>query len=444
MPVTQSKPTRVMVQPCQSVVGEIRPPGSKSITNRALICAAMARGVSHLTGVLDSEDTTVMVQAWQQLGLNVEWRRDHAELSIVGCGGVFPKDHGDFFIANSGTTIRFLTAALASGKGQFKIHGVPRMHQRPIEDLLDGLRQLGADVQSLNHEFPNCPPVHLAARGLSGGKSKVAGNVSSQFLSGLMMAAPYAQANVELVIDGELVSKPYVDMTAAVMKSFGVTIQEVVNEQQECSGYVIQAPTSYQAIDYSIEPDASAASYFFAAAALTGGRVRVLGLSKNALQGDVGFVEVLRKMGCEVTYGDNWIEVSGSARHGIDINMNAISDTVQTLAAVSLFVEGPTTIRGVEHNRHKETDRIGDLATELRRLGAQVEEFQDGLRIIPQKLNPAEIHTYHDHRMAMSMALVGLRQEGVWILDPKCTEKTYPKFFEDLGRITNQVPVYDF
>ncbi len=383
-----------------------------------------------------------MVQAWQQIGLKVDWKRDLSELSIVGCGGVFPKDHGDFFIANSGTTIRFLTAALATGNGKFRIHGVPRMHQRPIEDLLEGLRQLGADVQSLNQELPNCPPVQLAASGLSGGKSKVAGNVSSQFLSGLMMAAPYAQASVELVIDGELVSKPYVDMTAAVMKSFGVTVQEVMNEQQECSGYVIQAPTSYQAIDYSIEPDASAASYFFAAAALTGGKVRVLGLSRNALQGDVGFVEVLRQMGCEVTYGNNWIEVSGSARHGIDINMNAISDTVQTLAAVALFVDGPTTIRGVEHNRHKETDRISDLATELRRLGAQVDEFQDGLRIIPQKLNSAEIHTYHDHRMAMSMALVGLRQEGVWILDPQCTEKTYPKFFEDLGRITNQVPIY--
>jgi len=320
------------------------------------------------------------------------------------------------------------------------------MHQRPIEDLLEGLRQLGGDVKSLNREFPNCPPVQLVASGLSGGKSKVAGNVSSQFLSGLMMAAPYARSRVELVIDGELVSKPYVDMTAAVMKSFGVTVREIMNEQNACSGYVIDAPTCYEAADYSIEPDASAASYFFAAAAITGGKVRVLGLSRDALQGDVGFVEVLRQMGCDVTYGvtgsDNWIEVSGTARHGIDINMNAISDTVQTLAAVALFVNGPTTIRGVEHNRHKETDRIGDLATELRRLGAHVDEFQDGLRIVPQKLNPAEIHTYHDHRMAMSMALVGLRQEGVWILDPQCTEKTYPKFFEDLGKITHQVPVY--
>jgi 3-phosphoshikimate 1-carboxyvinyltransferase len=431
-----------MVSPCQPVVGEIRPPGSKSITNRALICAAMARGDSKLTGVLDSEDTTVMVQAWQQLGLSVDWKRDLSELAITGCGGVLPRDRGDFFIANSGTTIRFLTAALASGKGEFKIHGVPRMHQRPIEDLLDGLRQLGANVKSLNQELPNCPPVQLVACGLDGGESKVAGNVSSQFLSGLMMAAPYARACVELVIDGDLVSKPYVDMTAAVMKSFGVSVREKLNEQNACSGYIIDAPTVYQATNYAIEPDASAASYFFAAAAITGGKVRVLGLSRTALQGDVGFVEVLRKMGCEVNYGDNWIEVSGAARNGIDINMNAISDTVQTLAAVALFVEGPTTIRGVEHNRHKETDRIGDLATELRKLGAQVDEFQDGLRIVPQKLRPAEIKTYHDHRMAMSLSLVGLRQQGVWILDPQCTEKTYPNFFEDLGRLTHQPPVY--
>jgi len=436
------QPTRVMIQPCATVVGEIRPPGSKSITNRALICAAMAEGTSKLTGVLDSEDTTVMVNAWQQLGLQVDWRRETAELVISGCGGKFPVDHGSFFIANSGTTIRFLTASLATGVGTFELHGVPRMHQRPIEDLLDGLSQLGSDVKSLNLELPNCPPVRLVSTGLRGGRSKVAGDVSSQFLSGMMMAAPYARSAVELAIEGNLVSKPYVDMTAAVMKSFGVTVIAVRDNSGACLGYWIDAPTKYQSANYAIEPDASAASYFFAAAAITGGKVRVLGLGRDALQGDVGFVEVLRQMGCHVAYGVDWIEVSGLAKNGIDVDMNSISDTVQTLAAVALFAEGSTTIRGVEHNRYKETDRIGDLATELRRLGAKVEELPDGLCITPQKLYPAEIQTYHDHRMAMSMALVGLRQDGVWILDPKCTEKTYPHYFVDLARITNQSAIY--
>jgi len=432
-----------MIQPCDAVVGEIRPPGSKSITNRALICAAMACGTSKLTGVLDSEDTTVMVNAWRQLGLQVDWRRETTELTITGCGGIFPKNQGDFFIANSGTTVRFLTAALATGNGTFKLHGVPRMHQRPIEDLLNGLRQLGANVKSVNEEMPNCPPVQLNASGLRGGRSIIAGNVSSQFLSGMMMAAPYAQSTVEIAINGDLVSKPYVDMTAAVMKSFGVTVKEQFDNSNVSTGYMIEAPTTYVSTTYSIEPDASAASYFFAAAAITGGKARVLGLSRDALQGDIGFVDVLRQMGCNVAFGPDWVEVSGMAKKGIEIDMNPISDTVQTLAAVALFADSPTTIRGVEHNRHKETDRIRDLATELRRLGAKVDEFQDGLKITPQKLNGAEIRTYHDHRMAMSMAIVGLRQPGVWILDPKCTEKTYPNFFADLAKIANQSAIFE-
>ncbi len=303
------------------------------------------------------------------------------------------------------------------------------MRQRPIEDLLDGLRQLGADVQSINPDHPNCPPVCLRATGLQGGVSRIAGNVSSQFLSGLMMAAPYAQSSVELLIVGELVSKPYVSMTAAVMKSFGCNVTATSDRS-----YSIQAPQQYLGCDYEIEPDASAASYFWAAAAITGGRARVESLSRDALQGDVGFVEVLRKMGSRVEYGSNWIEVTGRATRGIDVDMNAISDTVQTLAAVALFADGPTRVRGVAHNRHKETDRIGDLAKELRKLGASVEEHEDGLTIHPVQLRPAEIETYNDHRMAMSLGLVGLRQEGVWILNPKCTEKTFPNYFEAMAQ----------
>lgn len=382
-----------------------------------------------MSGVLDSEDTQVMVEAWKQLGLSLTWNRENESLTIEGCAGKLPRHQANLFVANSGTTIRFLTAALAVCQGEFVLDGVARMRQRPIEDLLDGLRQLGADVQSINSDHPNCPPVCLRATGLRGGVSRIAGNVSSQFLSGLMMAAPYAQSSVELRIEGELVSKPYVSMTAAVMKSFGCEVTATSDRS-----YSIQAPQQYLGCDYAIEPDASAASYFWAAAAITGGRARVESLSRDALQGDVGFVEVLRKMGSRVEYGSNWIEVTGRATRGIDIDMNAISDTVQTLAAVALFADGPTRVRGVAHNRHKETDRIGDLAKELRKLGASVDEHEDGLTIHPEQLRPAEIETYNDHRMAMSLGLVGLRQAGVWILNPKCTEKTFPNYFEAMAQ----------
>lgn len=424
----KSFPDRIPISPVGQVAGSVRTPGSKSITNRALICSALAKGTSRLSGVLDSEDTQVMVEAWRKLGLAIDWNREQASLTITGCGGKLPNDKADIYVANSGTTIRFLTAALAACRGEFVLDGVPRMRQRPIEDLLLGLRQLGADVVSLNPTHSNCPPVRIRANGLDGGTAEIAGNVSSQFLSGLMMAAPYARSAVHIRIQGELVSKPYVAMTAAVMQSFGGEVAETGE-----GGFDIPAPQSYQACDYAVEPDASAAGYFWAAAAITGGCTRVLGLSRRALQGDVGFVEVLAKMGCRVEYGADWIEVSGRASRGVDIDMNAVSDTVQTLAAVALFADGPTRVRGVAHNRHKETDRIGDLATELRKLGATVEEHEDGLTIHPGDLRPAEIETYNDHRMAMSLALVGLRQAGVVILNPKCVEKTYPNYFEELS-----------
>ncbi len=424
----KSFPDRIQITPANPIVGTVRPPGSKSITNRALICSALSNGISRLSGVLDSEDTRVMVEGWRKLGLTIQWDEAQGKLTVKGCGGKLPNERADIFVANSGTTIRFLTAALAACHGEFILDGVPRMQQRPIEDLLLGLRQLGADVTSINATLPNCPPVLIRADGLVGGTAKIAGNVSSQFLSGLMMAAPYARTSVQIEIVGELVSKPYVAMTAAVMKSFGCEIVDFGDGR-----YEIPAPRRYQAQDYAIEPDASAASYFWGTAAITGGCTRVVGLSRTALQGDVGFVEVLARMGCRVEYGSDWIEVSGRASRGIDVDMNAVSDTVQTLAAVALFAESPTRVRGVAHNRHKETDRIGDLATELRKLGATVDEHEDGLTIYPGKLRSAEIETYNDHRMAMSLALVGLRQEGVVILNPRCVEKTYPNYFEELS-----------
>lgn len=423
------------------IIGRVKVPGSKSITNRAMICAAMAQGTSRLTGVLDSEDTRVMVDAWKALGLPVQWDTSTQLIVITGCNGQPPHPTGELHIANSGTTIRFLTAALAATHGEYILDGVPRMRERPIGDLIDGLCELGANVSSLNKTSSKCPPVKVVATGLRGGSCSVVGDVSSQFLSGMMMASPYAESPVSIRVVGDLVSKPYVDMTIAVMKSFGVEMRK----HQGAKGlvYTVESPQSYSACDYGIEPDASAASYFLGVAAITGGFMRIDGLSLQSLQGDVQFIKVLEKMGCQVTSGTDFMEVSGRATKGIDIDMNSISDTVQTLAAIALFAEGPTRVRGVAHNRHKETDRIGDLACELRRLGATVEEHDDGLTIHPRPLVGVNLKTYRDHRMAMSLSLVGLRVPGVRILDPKCTEKTYPHFFEDLGAVLGQVPKYE-
>lgn len=419
------------------IVGSIRVPGSKSITNRALVCAALAKGKSTLHGVLESEDTTVMVEAWRQLGLRVDWDRSTCTVTIDGCAGQPPQPEGTLFIANSGTSIRFLTAALAATHGKYTLDGIERMRERPIGDLIRGLKSWGADISSINHQNPECPPVQLNAKGLRGGLARVRGDVSSQFLSGMLMAAPYCSSDVIIEVQGELVSKPYVDMTLSVMQAFGVS-----PTSRERGQYQFSAPACYVATNYSIEPDASAASYFLAAAAITGGKVRVEGIGLDALQGDVRFASVLEAMGCELKSDRDWIEISGRASRGIDINMADISDTVQTLAAVALFAEGPTRVRGVAHNRHKETDRIGDLIKEIRRLGAQAHEHDDGLTIVPGKLQACELQTYRDHRMAMSFALVAMKVPGCVVLDPRCTEKTYPQFFEDLGKMTGLVPEY--
>jgi 3-phosphoshikimate 1-carboxyvinyltransferase len=338
-----------------------------------------------------------------------------------------PAAQADLFVANSGTTIRFLTALTALGRGTYRLDGTARMRERPIQDLLDALSQLGGDSGSEANN--GCPPVVIRAAGLRGGKAKLRGDLSSQFLSGLLMAGPYADSPVELEIDGPLVSQPYIRMTLAVMHDFGVDVAA-----NDLTRFHIPRGV-YRGRAYNIEPDASAAGYFFAAAAIAGGRVTVEGLSRESLQGDVAFCDCLEKMGCDVSYSSDRIAVTGGSLHGIDVDMNAISDTVQTLAAVALFAAGPTTIRGVAHIRHKETDRIGDLAVEVRKLGAEVDELSDGLRIVPRPPHGARIATYRDHRMAMSLALVGLRVPGVIIEDPRCTEKTYPSYFNDLATV---------
>jgi 3-phosphoshikimate 1-carboxyvinyltransferase len=419
----------IEIRPTGPLKASIRPPGSKSVTNRALVCAALAEGESVLTGALRSEDTQVMIEALRRLGLDVEQDPGSGTIRLAGCGGRIPSRHAKIFVGNSGTTMRFLTAVLTLGRGTFRLDGTPRMRQRPIGDLLDALGQLGARATS--EAGTDCPPVVVRAAGLPGGRATVAGDISSQFLSGLLMVAPLAREPVELSVRGPLVSRPYVEMTLAVMSAFGVSV-----EVEQPSRYRVGGGQKYHGRQYEIEPDASAASYFFAAAAITGGEVTVEGLSRGSIQGDVAFCDCLKQMGCRVRYAPGSITVSGRPLHGIEVDMNAISDTVQTLAAVALFADGPTSIRGVAHIRHKETDRIHALATELRKLGAAVEQYQDGLRITPGPLHGAAIDTYDDHRMAMSLALVGLMVPGVVIRDPGCTAKTYPAFFSDLAGLS--------
>ncbi|MAT14350.1 MAG: 3-phosphoshikimate 1-carboxyvinyltransferase [Planctomyces sp.] len=415
--------------------GTVPPPGSKSITNRAFIIAALAEGTTHLTGVLHSRDTEVMVDSLRKLGIQVEQDLDACTATITGCGGkpiLQPEPRAqqvELYLENSGTSIRFLTALVALGRGKCRLDGIERMRERPIEDLLVALRQLGVDCQS--ELGTGCPPVIVDAHGIKGGPVKIAGNMSSQYLSALLMASPSAADAIEIIINGELVSVPYVEMTLKVMESFGVNSSSEGTER-----YRIE-PQPYQAREYHIEPDASAASYFFAAAAITGGKVTIPGLSKTSLQGDVLFAEALEQMGCRVTWGDESITVEGKKLRGIDIDMNAISDTAQTLSAVALFAEGPTRIRNVEHMRHKETDRVDAIANEMRRMGIKVDIYPDGLTIYPGTVQPAVIKTYDDHRMAMSFALVGLGHPGIEIADPGCTAKTYPHFFADLEKLCN-------
>ena len=419
-------------------------PGSKSITNRALLIAALASGESILTGALDSEDTRVMCDALRTLGVGVvsDGEVGASPLRVVGCGGTFPVKEAELYVANSGTTARFLTAALAFSGGTYRVDGKERMRERPIGDLLDALRSLGAVIESERQN--GCPPIRVRPSQKMGGEASVAGNISSQFLSALLMAAPVAAEEVRLNIAGELVSRPYVEMTLAVMKAFGAEVQ--TNEER--TTFFLPPESRYQAERFTIEPDASAASYFFAIPAICGGRVAVRGLSKSSLQGDVGFVDCLAAMGCRAAYDADQITVSRPVNAdgslvplvGVDVDMNNISDTAQTLAVVALFAESPTRIRNIAHVRGKETDRIRAMVTELRKLGARVDEFDDGLCVWPDisRLHAARIATYDAHRMAMSFALAGLKIPGVEIEHPECTVKTYPNFFADLAHAVRE------
>jgi 3-phosphoshikimate 1-carboxyvinyltransferase len=419
----------------------IRVPGSKSITNRALVLAALtARDhPCELIGVLRSDDTEVMIEALRRLGFQVrpDWQANPQRVTLLeNVGWIVPANTADLFVANSGTSMRFLTALVSLGRGRYRLDGVPRMRERPIEDLLSALRQFGVNARS--ELGNNCPPVVVETSGcLRCDHVVIKGNVSSQFVSALLMIAPYAESSVMIALDGPTVSEPYLEMTVAMMHQWGFIVRK------KSSSYFVENVGDFyeregfrpERVVYQIEPDASAASYFFGAGAITGGTLTVPDLPRNSLQGDVRFVGLLSQMGCEVQRDDNAITVTGRPLHGIDADMNDISDTVMTLAAVACFAQGPTTIRNVAHIRHKETDRLAALATELRKVGADVVEFHDGLTITPRPLHGAEIETYNDHRMAMSMALIGLKVPGIVIKNPGCVAKTYPGFWQDLDKL---------
>jgi 3-phosphoshikimate 1-carboxyvinyltransferase len=387
--------------------------------------------------VLRSEDTEVMIDCLRRLGfgLTEDWAANTVTVHDNPSERIIPATEADLFVGNSGTTVRFVTAMLALGDGRYRLDGVPRMRERPIEDLLDALRQLGVNARS---ETGNgCPPVVLEPDGSHGPGATVRADVSSQFLSALLMIAPLTNRGdrgFTITVEGPVVSEPYIDMTLAMMDRWGASWDYDPARREYAFG--VGSRANYCNLDtYAVEPDASAASYFFASAAITGGSVTVRGMKRDMLQGDVKFVDCLEQMGCEVEYGEDGITVRGRPLRGIDADMNAISDTVMTLAAVACFADGPTTIRNVAHIRHKETDRIAAVATELRKLGAEVDEFADGLRISPRPLTGCAVDTYNDHRMAMSLALIGLKVPGVVVNDPGCVAKTYPGFWDDFGRL---------
>lgn len=432
-------PSELAIAPLTKPVNAtVSVPGSKSITNRALVLAALTSPSCIVYDALRSEDTEVMVDCLRRLGFTVtaDWAKNSIEVfrntsvEIIDEDDWIPNGRADLFVGNSGTTVRFLTAMLALGEGTYRLDGVPRMRERPIRDLLDALKQLGVDARSENDN--GCPPVVIHANGLHGGHVRIKADVSSQFLSGLLLALPCARGDTTVEIDGALVSEPYVEMTLAMLDRFGLKVTK-----EGAGRYHILGRQSHGVVSYPIEPDASSASYFWAAAAIAGGRVTVSGLTRASLQGDVRFVDVLAQMGCRVEECDAGITVHGGTLRGVDVDMNDISDTVMTLGAVALFAQGPTTIRNVAHIRHKETDRIAALATELRKFGAEVEERADGLTITPRPLTGCAVDTYNDHRMAMSLALVGLKVPGVVVRNPGCVAKTYPGFWQDLSLVAS-------
>jgi 3-phosphoshikimate 1-carboxyvinyltransferase len=407
----------------------VRLPGSKSYTNRALIIAAMADGLSTVRSALFSDDTEYMAGALRTLGIRVEEDAAAETFRVWGTGGRIPATDATLFTGNAGTAARFLTAFVALGHGRYVVDGVERMRERPIQPLIDGLAQLGVNIRA--ERGNGCPPVIVEANGLAGGKATMPGDTSSQYFTALVMVAPLSEQGLDLRVRGKLVSKPYLDMTASTMRAFGVTM-----ENHDYRRFTVAGGQRYVAGTYNVEPDASGASYFFAAAAATGGRVRVEHLGRGSAQGDLRFVDILEQMGCQVTKAESYTEVRGPSQlRGVEADMGDISDTAQTLAAIAPFADAPVTIRNIAHARNKETDRVKAVADELKRLGIRVTVRRDGLTVYPGQPSAGAVETYDDHRMAMSFAVTGLRTPGLRINDPGCVSKTFPDFWERFAQV---------
>jgi 3-phosphoshikimate 1-carboxyvinyltransferase len=405
-------------------------PGSKSYSNRALLVAGLAAGRSEITDALFSDDTRYMHRALEALGVRVQADATTRSFVVDGVDGRLPVASATLEVGNAGTAARFLTAAVALGHGTFVVDGSPAMRKRPIQPLIDGLRALGVDAES--QAGNGCPPVVVRANGLAGGRARMRGDISSQYFSALLLAAPYAAGDVEIEVEGELVSAPYIAMTLSTMAAFGVRA-----ERDGDRAFRVPAGQRYQARRYAVEPDASGASYFFAAAAVTGGRVVVPRLGSGSAQGDLGLLDVLARMGCEVSVGTDAITVRGPAQlRAADADFTRMGDVATTLMAIAPFADGPVTVRGIAQTHYEESDRPVAAATELRRMGVRVESTWDSVTIYPSPPRPADIHTYEDHRIAMSFAVTGLRAPGIRIVDPACVSKTFPDFFEVLGRMT--------
>ncbi len=421
----------IVIPPVKHFQGRVRLPGSKSISNRTLLLSALAEGETRIHHLLASDDTRYMCEGLQALGVSVVLSENFSEATIQGMAGPFRVKEADLFLGNAGTAMRSLCAASALGEGQIRLAGEQRMTERPISDLVDALRIMGASIDYETTE--GYPPLHIDAHGLEGGTVSVRGNISSQYLTALLISGPYCRKPLHVILNGNLISKPYIQLTIEAMKNFGI---DVVNKNFE--EFFVPKGVYHAPGDFDVEGDASSASYLLAGAAIAGGPVRVEGLDKKSAQGDVKFAEVLRRMGAKITTGEGWIECSrGTKLKAVDLDLNDIPDAAMTLAVLALFASGTTTIRNIGSWRVKETDRIAAVAAELRKVGAHVETDMDNIHITPpEKIQEATIETYNDHRMAMCFSLVALGGVPVKILDPSCVRKTYPQFFADFAKLS--------
>lgn len=426
-----SKVPQLKLQPVGSISGEVTVPGSKSLSNRALLLAAMAVGTTKVTNLLDSDDIRHMLTALKKLGVNYQLSTCKTICEVTGVGGIFKTDGQlDFFLGNAGTAMRPLCAALAMSQGDYILGGEPRMEERPIGSLVDSLRAAGADITYLKNQ--GYPPLQISGKPLFAESIAIDGSISSQFLTALLMVAPLFETDTLITVSGELVSKPYIAITLSIMKHFGIEVQN-----NNFASFQVKGRQCYQSPgQYMVEGDASSASYFLAAGAIKGGQVLVRGVGRKSVQGDIRFADVLEKMGAKVIWHDDAIEIHGAPLMGVDLDLNHIPDAAMTIATTALFAKGKTAIRNIYNWRVKETDRLAAMATELRKLGVTVVEGEDFIEIEPvERLQLAEIDTYNDHRIAMCFSLIALSDTAVVINDPGCTAKTFPDYFSRFASI---------